>query len=556
MFLRILWTFLLLSQPTLVLSIQEETIYSGYWTQSTTAVSDQWSGIATNLNGDQVFAIRFVNSGIYYSTNYGQNFFLSTAPYKSYRSISCSSSGNLVAAIADDLSNSLVMSTNAGGTWSEYNKIENCLCWQSISITSDGNFMVAVGRGIGIYYSSDAGVTWTSTVNTMLELNWTDIKISTERTCIATTEDQGVWYSPNGGESWGLCDNSIPMTGWTNAAISSNGKTMIAVNSQVPGGVYVGYTGCNILSKFPYIPDSNYTHVAISSTASHLVISSNLYSYSFSSNNSGNSWNPTDNSPKCSYLASSGSGEYVYGTTASDGISYFIPGSKEPGPPTISPTLVPTQIPTAPTQLPSNLPTGPTSSPSLIPSRSPSSSPTPLPSLRNPTSTPSSHPTTPRVCPEGTYEEIVPEDAGTICKKCASGTYSTSTNASSPDTCQDCPYPTTSLESGSSTCSSMSLHPNPLILYIFGIGVIVTFLFLIGTTPQQSSSFPLFVILLIPLFDILTDLLYFLTSTFYNKPLFYASAVTLSYPVTSLRKMFWLEYSSTYFESHRQVTNR
>jgi hypothetical protein len=61
-------------------------------------------------------------------------------------------------------------------------------------------------------------------------------------------------------------------------------------------------------------------------------------------------------------------------------------------------------------------------------------------------------------------------------------------------------------------------------------------------------------------------LLYFLTSTFYNKPLFYASAVTLSYPfvifsyrfislgaypVTSLRRMFWLGYSSTYFESHR-----
>jgi photosystem II stability/assembly factor-like uncharacterized protein len=530
-------------------------VYSGYWTESAVALSDEWSGIATDSTGENVFAIRSVNSGIYFSSNYGQNFFLSTAPYKSYRSIACSSSGNLIAAIADDLSKSLVISTNTGETWSESNKIENCLCWQSISISSEGNYMVAVGTGVGIYYSWDSGDTWTSTVNPSLELNWTDIKISTDGKAIATSKDSGVWFSLNGGESWGMC-NSIPLNGWTNAAISSDGNTLIAVNSQVSGGVYVGYSDCQVFLRFPNVPDSNYTHVAISNTASHLMISSNLYSYSFSSNNSGNSWNPTDNSPQCSFLASSGSGDFVFATDESNGISYFIPGSKGPGSPTLPPTLTPTQIPTAPTYQPSNLPTGPTSSPTLVPSMPPSSSPTHFPS---------SYPTTPRVCPEGTYEDTSSGDDGWICKKCVSGTYSTSTNASSSETCQDCPYPTTNLEAGSSTCSAISLHPNPLILYIFGISSIFLFLFLIGTIPPHSS-FGLFVILIMPLFDILTDLLYLLTSTFYNKTLFFTSAVILcypfilfsyrflsleAYPIRIFQRMFWLGYSSTYLESQR-----
>jgi hypothetical protein len=576
-------------------SSSSSNLSAGYWTPSITAVSDQWSDISSSSSGEIVYAVRSSSSpgGIYYSLNYGQNFFLTTAPFKYYQSITCNSTGGFVAAVANDNMNSLIISRDRGATWTLSTALPNCQCWVAISMRSNGRTLIAVGNMMDIYYSITGGVIWESTVNNpSFRLPWTDVHVSVNGYVLASTNNSGLFISSTG-VSWGTCRTSPVniLDGWTSVSITTvqDQTTLLAINDQLPGGVFISYsTLCSFTQlTSDSLPALNFSHGTMSVTATHLVLStasptSSGSSTTWASNDTGLSWLPTANSPPlCSDLSSNDDGSLVFATDQLNGIAYLIPGSKAPGPPTLTPTLTPSLAPTAPTLLPTGVPTSPSLSPTLIPSLTPSTFPTSLPSPF-PTPLPSSQPTGLQWCPKGTYLVLDGEEAvlsekesvkgeggeGFRCVQCPTGTYSNTKNATS---CEDCPYPTTTHDTGSTSCPAISLHPPLLLLYVLGSLTITVFVLLIATLSPPSHHIPLFLILIVPLFDVLTDLLYLLTSTYYSSIFFLLSSLLLSYPflvfsyrfislgafpMASCRRMIWLGYSSSVLDQQRGQTRR
>jgi hypothetical protein len=511
-----------------------ESIYTGYW-ESSASILGGWSAIASSGSGQRVYSTQS-SGGIYLSTNFGKSYVRTTAPNKNWRGIASSDSGVNVLAISDDYYYSLSRSTDGGGTWIDSNQIPNCLCWTAIAMSYSGQYSVAVGLGIGVYWTKDFGNTWSGTVNPSLELQWRDVVVSSDGVrVIAASYDKGIWFSLNYGESWGQCvaPQSI---GWTSVALSGDGSTILAVNERELGGVYQGlYFSCSPLRQIASIQKKNFSNVAMSNTSQYVVLGSPYFRYSYASNDTGFSWNYTYNSPTCNALSSTHNGRIVFSADSTGYLSYYIPGSHaSTASPSSSPTSIPSSPSLSPTIQPSTPPTYfPTSqpaAPSLLPSLSPTWSPTVAPSS-SPTLRPSLLPTLSPTCARGRYQ-VDSATNGTTCMKCPAGTYSTQTNSTERGVCQDCPYPSYSLSAGSSQCSAIALSAPVDIVWVLGSCFVMTLIIVLIIAKQ--SCIAIILVLLFPLLDLYTDLIYLCSTLFYNGPLAIACALCLVHPVATL----------------------
>jgi photosystem II stability/assembly factor-like uncharacterized protein len=277
------------------------------------------------------------NSGVEYLVSMfapQQNWLISNAPTKNWRTICCSSDGTYQTACASNVNYSNVNDNKPGGIWySETNGLNwtqsepkeslSQQNWQSICCDSTGQYQSACVYNGGIYNSSDFGKTWTESNAT--QQNWSSICCSSDGTYqTACTNFSGIWYSEDSGKNW---NPSYALSkNWQSICCSADGTYQSAcVNS--------GYIW--------YSKDSgkNWTQSALSSLSlwvsiccsdsgqyqSACSLEDDIFNGIYYSNDYGNNWTPSTPLNE-SWLAICCSADGKYQTACASNISN-IPGS-------------------------------------------------------------------------------------------------------------------------------------------------------------------------------------------------------------------------------------
>jgi cysteine-rich repeat protein len=145
---------------------------------------------------------------------------------RSWQSITSSSDGTKLAAVGNW--GQIYTSTDSGVSWTPR---ESYRRWQSITSSSDGKMLAAVVEGGQIYTSTDSGVTWTARESNR---NWGSITSSSDGTKLAAVEHGGqIYTSTDSGVSWTARESN---RNWVSITSSSDGTKLAAV--EYPGQIY------------------------------------------------------------------------------------------------------------------------------------------------------------------------------------------------------------------------------------------------------------------------------------------------------------------------------
>jgi len=299
----------------------------------TNSILGYWVAISMSYTGQYVIALDYNNNRLYYSSDYGVTWNVSSSitSAHTYSALSISSSGQY-GICSPNLNSGLFgiwYSSNYGATWTK-SATASTTYWQGSSISSGGKYAIASTVGTTrSYYSSNYGVTWT--INAVSVPPWRLSAISGNGYAIATEVVNGgggggIYYSTNNGQTWTLSNADI--TVWKSLTISSSGQYAIAGDWKYNGGIGGGYTGhiyisvnygvdwtltLTLLNINPYKLTTSYSgqYAIVIGLYDDGIIQLNISKYS---NDFGNTWTDITNTPLNSYnnsISISGSGQYA-----------------------------------------------------------------------------------------------------------------------------------------------------------------------------------------------------------------------------------------------------
>ena len=153
----------------------------------------------------------------------------SVGSLKDWYSITSSSDGTKLAAVGN--AERIWTSTDFGETWTEDSSMGN-QWWRSITSSSDGTKLAAVATSGYIYTSADSGATWTRDTSVGGSKYWWGVTSSSDGTRLAAVAYLGnIWTSADSGATW-TEDASVGSTeSWASIASSSDGTKLAAVVS-------------------------------------------------------------------------------------------------------------------------------------------------------------------------------------------------------------------------------------------------------------------------------------------------------------------------------------
>jgi photosystem II stability/assembly factor-like uncharacterized protein len=113
--------------------------------------------------------------------------------------------------------------------------------WLDISITSDGQYMVAIETGGKIYISNDYGSNWNAVTDSTVNIDalWRNVSISATGRYISILQDNGfIYYSTDFGVTWHRNeDPNLQSRQWRCVCVSANGHYQLA--AELNGYIYM-----------------------------------------------------------------------------------------------------------------------------------------------------------------------------------------------------------------------------------------------------------------------------------------------------------------------------
>jgi sugar lactone lactonase YvrE len=162
------------------------------------------------------------------------SFPLVNVPNENWQSVAVSADGTFMVAVVNLLNGSsygpVFVSTNSGFTWSQATNAP-LFGWQTVACSANGsNIVAASGGGFGqlqgpIYTSQDGGDTWLS--NNAPVLSWESVASSADGTKLAAAGMNAIYTSANGGADWTMSSNA-PSLAWECIAMSADGSRLAA----------------------------------------------------------------------------------------------------------------------------------------------------------------------------------------------------------------------------------------------------------------------------------------------------------------------------------------
>jgi hypothetical protein len=171
---------------------------------------------------------------LYYSITYGTNWTVATQPVTTanWVSVSMSADGQYVVACA--YGGNIYYSETYGTSWIVASQPDTVTTanWNSVSISGSGQYAVACADGGNIYYSNTYGQSWTeATQPTSLEAGaiWSSMSMSnTGKYVVACVQNGNIYYSNTYGQSWSA--STAVSSSWRTISISGSGQYAIASN--------------------------------------------------------------------------------------------------------------------------------------------------------------------------------------------------------------------------------------------------------------------------------------------------------------------------------------
>eukprot|EP01032_Pedospumella_encystans_P009957 gene9957-11673_t len=402
------------SKPSRLPTIQPTAVPTAYvipWVQ-TSAPAYLWAAIASDASGQYLVTCERTTSGIWTSSDYGNNWVrrFSLVDSSSYAVSSDSSGQNLVAGMQ---SGDAYFSRDYGITWTlsdapNYN-------WYALTSSASGQhvLMNSYSSPSQLYISHNYGQNWTAT--SAPAGFWTCVASSASgQYLVAGMYYNGIYASKDYGETWvkkftGLWDNPYPLLWWSIAS-DATGKYIVASdNSFVYTSNDFGWTFVKRVEGHRVCSDSSGANLAAFSPVvnflSNVLVSGDYGATWVVSDSTMSSWGKvaSDASGKRLVAVNNYYGIYTYYNTFIDpSASPTTVPTRSPGEPTETPTITPsshgpTIVPTvppirAPTRVPSVKPSASPTQPSAAPTRAPSQ-PTTKPTAQ-PTALPTRAPTT------------------------------------------------------------------------------------------------------------------------------------------------------------------
>eukprot|EP01033_Poteriospumella_lacustris_P013771 gene13771-9861_t len=221
---------------------------SGTWWYITN--SYPWKDIAISSSG-QLFVAPMYGIGLYYSKNYGQNWYaISNANYY-INTVAINNAGNYV--VCGSGNGGVFMVQNALTTPSYYQSSgPPTATWTGSDISATGQYVVVVSSAVGIYVSTTFGSSF-SKATSAPTLSYTSVACSSNGQYMAATYQSsgGIYYSNNFGVTW-TSASSAPSAYYTGVAASSSGRYMYA--STYPGKIYFSADFGQSWSVTPTVP--------------------------------------------------------------------------------------------------------------------------------------------------------------------------------------------------------------------------------------------------------------------------------------------------------------
>ena len=152
-----------------------------------TAPSGYWRGLAGTPDGTTLWAGDSFGGRIYKSTDSGQTWtILSGSPQDYWSKIVCSTNGQTVVAASYGGSNPahIYISTNSGANW--FISGAPMGIWWGLVCSADGTKMVAASQDIGIWNSTDSGITWVQD-NARTDVTWAGLAGSADCSKLVAT---------------------------------------------------------------------------------------------------------------------------------------------------------------------------------------------------------------------------------------------------------------------------------------------------------------------------------------------------------------------------------
>jgi hypothetical protein len=190
-----------------------------------------WSGL-TSANDGKVsstgrYMILATNSGISYSSNFGQNFTnWTTSGVNTWNSVAISADGSTAIAVRATTPVTIWKTTNFGANWSQIYSNPSSVPFGNISCSSDAKYiLLALTQGSSgkMYLSSDYGVSFSplGSSNGLSDANYFKVAMSASGRYMAVACNSGfVFYSQNYGSTW--VQSPLSSSGYYGICMSDN----------------------------------------------------------------------------------------------------------------------------------------------------------------------------------------------------------------------------------------------------------------------------------------------------------------------------------------------
>lgn len=214
--------------------------YGATWTQVVDAESNRAIAIASDSTGQRLVYAQYSGS-IFLSTDYGSTWQASSAPMGlSYLALASNAKGSQLMAAVDG--GTILISMNYGASWASSGAPQSQL-WISVTCDSTGQYIAAAVSHGNIYVSSTYGSTWEETslsVQTGQSYAWLSIRMNEigQQIVAAAGEGGPMYISQDFGATWDLLSPVGFPAGqsWFDVSCDATGQYLVAVSYL--GGVY------------------------------------------------------------------------------------------------------------------------------------------------------------------------------------------------------------------------------------------------------------------------------------------------------------------------------
>jgi len=199
---------------------------------------NQWTGVACSSSGNVIVAVNNnqsnLESGIFISTNKGVTWTQNTGytdDIDSWTACDINGDGTVIVVCGDDY-DYIVTSYDGGVTWTTGDTTD---WWTEVAINNSGSIIYACANDSSIYKCTDGiGATWVELTGSALpsSASWSSIACdSTGNRVIAAAYNDNLYYSSDAGTTWTIITNLYPGVAWQSVSSSSSGQKLVACST-------------------------------------------------------------------------------------------------------------------------------------------------------------------------------------------------------------------------------------------------------------------------------------------------------------------------------------